>query len=64
MNRDVILNVILGIFMATVLYLLYMMIYKPHIKYTGPNSADIKNNIYKRGGKCWILEPVVHICPS
>jgi len=60
-----IINIIIIILGIIIGYNLFYIFKKYHIKYVGPNSKDIKSNIYKdiKTNKCYIFEPKVYMCP-
>ncbi|ARF09270.1 hypothetical protein Catovirus_2_219 [Catovirus CTV1] len=59
MDSNILLSILLGFFVALFLFLCTHRFYE----YKGPNSAHIKNKIYKLGNECYKLIPTVHICP-
>ena len=54
------IEVIIGILCAIVVFFLFV----GNTIYRGPNSSVIKNNTYKENGKCYRLEPKIHLCPG
>ena len=51
-----VLVVLVGIIVGWILFRKY------NIKYHGPNSSKVKNEIHKKNGKCYIFEPSVYLC--
>lgn len=41
----------------------YMLFSQFNIVYRGPNSAHIKNTIYKKNNKCYRFVPCLYLCP-
>jgi hypothetical protein len=58
---DIIISFVIGIAFGAIMYYIYI-----HAKQNkhGPNSRDIVGKIYEHNGVCYMLEPVVTICPS
>lgn len=58
MYSDILSSIVLGIIFSILIYFLFGF----NIKYHGPNSNIIRKKIYKVDDKCYMLEPIVHIC--
>jgi Na+/H+ antiporter NhaC len=56
--KNNIISIILGFIVAVFGYFIFGF----NIKYKGPNSNDVRNKIYRVDEKCYMLEPIVHIC--
>lgn len=58
---DIIISLVIGIVFGVIMFYAYM-----HAKQNkhGPDSRDIVGKIYEYDGICYMLEPVVTICPS
>lgn len=59
MDFNIIISILFGFFVAFLLFITTHKFYE----YRGPNSNEIKKNIYKLNDKCYKFVPVVHICP-
>lgn len=58
--EDAIFTLLIGVIIGIVIFC-----FLPHASTQhGPNSRDIKKNIYKYKGKCYRLKPIVTICPG
>lgn len=57
------LNIIISILSGVVITLILYYLFYSTTVYRGPDSNVIRNQIFKDNGKCYKLEPVVHICP-
>ena len=57
---EIIFSILLGISLTLILYYLFY----PTTVYRGPNSNDVRKQIYRDGDKCYKLKPVIHICPT
>lgn len=51
-------NIIFGILFGIIIFL----IIKKNDIIRGPNSQEIKYKIYKMNDKCYIFQPIVHVC--
>ena len=58
MDINIVINIIIGLVIGVLLS--YWI--RPVIKYKGPNSNDIRKNLYKHEGKCYRLVPKVYMC--
>jgi len=56
---DTTYSIIIGIILGVIIF----FICRPK-HYRGPNSADIKNKIFTLNNKCFMLKPLVHVCPG
>lgn len=59
-SNDILYTVLLAIFISLVIF----FISYPFTTYKGPDSNIIRKQIYRYNGKCYKLEPVVHMCPA
>jgi hypothetical protein len=59
-NSNIVLSVVFGIIISCIIF--YVFVYE--IIYRGPNSNDIRNNIYFVNGKLYKLTPVIYVCPN
>ena len=59
-NMDRLISSIIGIILGACFAI--FINYNNYL-YKGPNSNIIKKQLYEQNGKCYKLEPVVHICP-
>lgn len=55
---DKIINIISGFLLG----LLMSIWYRPPYVYHGPNSNDIRKQIFNYNGKCYRLEPKIYVC--
>jgi hypothetical protein len=58
---NIIISLVIGIAFGVIMF--YAYIHAKQNKH-GPDSKDIVGRIYKHNGICYMLEPVVTICPS
>lgn len=58
--EDVIFTLVIGAIIGVIIFCFLPSFSTLH----GPNSKDIKKNIYKHKGKYYRLKPVITICPS
>lgn len=56
----IILSMLLGLFIG---FILSKIIFKPSIKYHGPNSNTIRKQIYHQNNGCYQLVPTLCIRP-
>lgn len=57
-TTTIIVQIILGIIISIIIYFSFGF----NIKYRGPNSRIIRRQLYKYDGKCYMFQPVIHIC--
>jgi hypothetical protein len=58
-SKDIIFSIFIGVVIACIIA--FMITGK--VIFKGPNSNDIKNEIYNKDGKCYMLMPVIQQCP-
>lgn len=57
--RDKILSGVIGLIFGIIIGILTIR----KKKYHGPDSSDIKHNLYNDGHSCYKLKPSVRMCP-
>jgi hypothetical protein len=57
-NTDILLSMITGLFVAVLIYFFGGF----NIQYRGPDSNIVRKKVYTIDNKCFMFEPVVHIC--
>ncbi len=53
------ISVLMGVLVAIIIYFIFIR----NVIYHGVNSNKIRNRVYHLNGKCYKLDPIIHICP-
>jgi len=58
-------NILVVLFIIILTITLFNIVKNILVKYHGPDSNQIRNNIHydKNTGKCYSFKPVIYICP-
>ncbi len=53
------ISVLIGVIVAIIIYFIFIR----NVIYHGVNSNKIRNKVYNLNGRCYKLDPIIHICP-